>query len=83
MFVFVLRLLKQANLLGGTYLGVDASNMEANAAMKSIVRRDTGESYQQMLLRLTQESGINTPTENELIAFDRKRKGKTTSNKDW
>ncbi|NQS70907.1 MAG: hypothetical protein HQQ73_01895 [Desulfobulbaceae bacterium] len=45
MFVFVLRILEQASLLRGKYLGIDASTMEANAAMKSIVRRDTGESY--------------------------------------
>ena len=83
MFVYVLRLLEKAHLLGGKYLGIDASTMEANAAMKSIVRRDTGESYQQMLLHLAEESGIKTPTQAELVAFDRKRKGKTASNKDW
>ena len=83
MFVFVLRILEQANLLNGKYLGIDASSMEANAAMKSIVRRDTGETYQEMLERLAEESGIRTPTRAELIAFDRKRQGKTTANKDW
>lgn len=83
MFVFVLKILHQARLLEGKYLGIDASTMEANAAMKSIVRRDTGESYEEMLLRLAEESGIQTPTRAELIAFDRKRKGKKTSNKDW
>ena len=57
--------------------------MEANAAMKSIVRRDTGEGYQKMLLRLAEASGIETPTRAESIAFDRRRKGKSTSNKDW
>ena len=83
MFVFVLRILEQANLLNGKYLGIDASGMEANAAMKSIVRRDTGETYQEMLERLAEESGIRTPTRAELIAFDCKRQGKTTANKDW
>ena len=83
MFVFVLKILQQARLLEGKYLGIDASTMEANAAMKSIVRRDTGESYGEMLVRLAAESGIQTPTKAELIAFDRKRKGKKTSNKDW
>ena len=83
MFVFVLKLLEQANLLGGKYLGIDASTMEANAAMKSIVRRDTGETYQEMLERLAEESGIKTPTQAELVAFDRKRKGKKASNKEW
>ncbi len=51
--------------------------------MKSIVRRDTGEGYQKMLLRLAEASGIETPTRAELIAFDRRRKGRKTSNKDW
>ena len=83
MFVFVLRLLKKASLLKGKHLGIDASTMEANAAMKSIVRRDSGESYQEMLERLAEASGIKTPTRAELVAFDRKRKGKKTSNKDW
>lgn len=80
MFVFVLKILHQARLLEDKYLGIDASTMEANAAMKSIVRRDTGESYEEMLFRLAEESGIQTPTKAELIAFD--RKGKKTSNKD-
>ena len=83
MFVFVLRILEQAKLLNGKYLGIDASTMEANAALKSIVRRDTGETYQEMLERLAEESGIRTPTRAELIAFDRKRQGRKTSNKDW
>ena len=83
MFVYVLRLLEKADLLNGKYLGVDASTMEANAAMKSIVRRDTGESYEEMLLRLAEESGIETPTRAELVALDRKRKGKKLSNRDW
>ena len=83
MFVFALRILEQANLLNGKYLGIDASTMEANAAMKSIVRRDTGETYQEMLERLAEESGIETPSRAELIASDRKRKGRKTANKDW
>ena len=82
-FVFVLGLLEKAHLLKGKYLGIDASGMETNAAMKSIVRRDTGETYQKMLERLAEESGIRTPTRAELIAFDRKRQGRKTSNKDW
>ena len=83
MFVLVLKILHQARLFEGKYLGIDASTMEANAAMKSIVRRDTGESYEEMLVRLAQASGIPTPTKAELINFDRKRKDKKTSNKDW
>ncbi len=83
MFVFVLRILEQASLLRRKYLGINASTMEANAAMKSIVRRDTGESYAQMLEHLAEASGIKTPTQAELVAFNRKRKGKKLSNKDW
>ena len=83
LFVFVLKILHQARLLEGKYLGIDASSMEANAAMKSIVRRDTGEGYEEMLFRLAKKSGIQTPTKAELVNFDRKRKGKKTSNKDW
>ena len=83
LFVFVLKILHQAHLLEGKYLGIDVSSMEANAAMKSIGRRDTGEGYEEMLFRLAEESGIQTPTRAELVNFDRKRKGKKTSNKDW
>ena len=57
--------------------------MEASAALRTIVRRDTGESYRAMLTRMAQESGIETPTAEDLARFDRKRKGKTLSNADW
>ncbi|MDL2316999.1 transposase, partial [Desulfovibrio sp. OttesenSCG-928-A18] len=83
MFVHVLALLARGKLLEGKNLGIDASTMEANAAMRSIVRRDTGEGYRTMLERLAKESGIATPTQAELTAFDRKRKGKKLSNDDW
>ena len=82
-FIFVLRLLSARGLLQGKKLGIDASTMEANAAMRNIVRRDTGEGYKAMLERLAKESGIATPTQAELVAFDRKRKGKKLSNQDW
>src|ERR1700733_5705768 len=51
----------------------------ANAALRTIVRRDSGESYRAMLTRMAQESGIETPTAEDLARFDRKRKGKTLS----
>jgi transposase len=54
--------------------------MEANAALRAIVRRDTGEGYREMLGRLAEESGIATPTAEDLIRLDRKRKGKRLSN---
>ena len=82
-FAFVLQLLAQKGLLKGKKLGIDASTMEANAALKTIVRRDTGEGYDAMLQRLAIESGIATPSKEDLIRFDRKRKKKTLSNKDW
>ena len=82
-FSFVLHLVARKGLIKGKKLGIDASTMEANAALKTIVRRDTGEGYNAMLERLAIESGIATPTKEALIRFDRKRKGKTLSNKDW
>ena len=82
-FSFVLDLLARKGLVRGKKLGIDASTMEANAALKTIVRRDTGEGYDAMLQRLAKESGIATPTKEDLIRLDRKRKDKTLSNKDW
>jgi transposase len=69
-------------LLKGKTIAVDATTLEANAAMRSIVRRDTGESYQEFLTGLAQASGIATPTHADLARLDRKRK-KKTSNEDW
>jgi transposase len=57
--------------------------MDANAALRAIVRRDTGEGYREMLTRMAQESGIETPTTDDLIRMDRRRKGKKLSNDDW
>jgi transposase len=68
--------------LKGRTIAIDATTLEANAAMRSIVRRDTGESYQAFLTRLAETSGIKTPTREALARLDRKRK-KKTSNKDW
>jgi len=72
-------------LLVGYFEGidVDASTMEANAALKAIARRDTGEGYNEMLRRMAKESGIETPTQDDLIRMDRLRKGKKLSNQDW
>jgi transposase len=81
-FTFVLKVLAEKGLLKGKTLGIDATTMEANAAMKSIVRRDTGEGYDSFLESLAKESGIETPTRADLARIDRKRKGKA-SNDDW
>jgi transposase len=69
-------------LIDGRTIGVDGTTLEANAAMRSIVRRDTGESYSDFLTRLAQASGIETPTKEDLAKVDRKRP-KKGSNEEW
>jgi transposase len=81
-FTWVQERLVEARLLRGKLLAVDATTLEANAAMRSIVRRDTGESYQQFLTRLAAASGLKTPTREALARLDRRRK-KRTSNAEW
>ena len=81
-FTWVQERLVAAGLLKGRTVAVDATTLEANAAMRSIVRRDTGETYQAFLTRLATESGIKTPTREALARLDRRRK-KRTSNTDW
>jgi transposase len=81
-FRFVLHLLAQKRLVKGKTIGVDSTTLEANAAMKSIVRRDSGESYEQFLTKLAQASGIATPTREDLARLDKDRKNKG-SNEDW
>ena len=82
-FAWVLERLAERGLIKGHRIGVDGSTMAANAAMRSIRRRDTGESYREMLTGMATESGIETPTAAELQQFDRTRKGKRTSNAEW
>jgi len=81
-FTWVQERLVAAGLLTGRTVAIDATTLEANAAMRSIVRRDTGESYQEFLTRLAAASGLKTPTREALARLDRRRK-KRTSNKDW
>ena len=81
-FSFVLKLLAERGLADGKTIGVDATTLEANAAMKSLVRRDTGESYDGFLTELAKASGIETPTRADLARIDRKRP-KKGSNDDW
>jgi transposase len=81
-FAFVLRILVERGLYDGKTLAVDATMLEANAAMKSIVRRDSGEGWKQYIKRLAQEAGIENPTEEDARRLDRKRR-KRVSNKDW
>jgi transposase len=81
-FTWILQVLATADLVKGKTIGVDATTLEANAALRSIVRRDSGETYQDFLTRLAQASGIETPTRADLARLDRKRP-KKGRNKDW
>jgi transposase len=81
-FGWVLARLAEAGLLKGHTIGVDATTLEANAALRSIVRRDNGQGYHEFLVQLAKESGIQTPTREQLARLDRKRK-KKGSNQDW
>jgi transposase len=88
MFVWVLALLQQKKLLKGKTVGVDSTTLEADAAMKSIVRRDTGEDWKEYLTRLMQEEGLiedddDPPSDEELRKFDKSRQDKKVSNDEW
>src|SRR3954462_1991544 len=72
-FTWILQVLATADLIKGKTIGIDATTLEANAALRSIVRRDSGETYQEFLTRLAQVSGIETPTRAELARLGRKR----------
>ncbi len=83
-FQWVLKLAAKKGLLRGKTVAVDATTLEANAAMKTIVRRDTGEDWNDYLRRLMQEQeGVENPTDEDLRRFDRKRKNKRVSNDEW
>src|SRR4051795_412600 len=82
-FAWVLQRLAEHGLIRGDRIGVDASTMEANAALRAIVRRADGEGYRAMLKRLAEESGIATPSAEDLVRLDSKRKGKRLSNAEW
>ncbi len=81
-FTWILERLARGGLLKGKTIGIDATTLEANAAMRSIVRRDTGETYQEYLTRLAKASGVRTPTRQTLARLDRRRK-KKGSNEEW
>src|SRR5450755_671909 len=81
-FQWVLKVLADYDLISGKTVGVDATTLEANAAMRSIVRIDTKQNYQEFLTELAKASGIETPTREDLAKLDRKRKNKA-SNDDW
>lgn len=81
-FTWILQVLATADLIKGKTIGIDATTLEANAALRSIVRRDSGETYQEFLTRLAQASGIETPTRADLARLDRKRP-KKGRNAEW
>jgi hypothetical protein len=82
-FRFVLGLLHEQGLLRGKSVAIDATTLEANAAMKSIVRKDSGEDWKEYLRRLAQAEGLENPTEEDLRRLDRGRKDKKVSNTQW
>ena len=82
-FAFVLQLADGHGLRGGKAVGVDSTYPEANAALKSLRRRDSGDDYKQYLRQLAAEAGLENPSPEELIRFDKKRPGKTMANADW
>jgi hypothetical protein len=79
----VLQLVAEQGLVKGKRIGVDASTMEANAALRTIVRRDDGRTYREMLTQMAKESGIETPSVDDLVRIDRARRGKKLSNEEW
>jgi transposase len=82
-FGWVLQLVAAQGLVKGKRLGIDASTMEANAALRTIVRRDDGRTYREMLTQMAKESGIETPSVDDLVRVDRARQGKKLSNDEW
>lgn len=81
-FIHVLQVAQDKKLLRGKTVAVDSTTLEANAAMRGIVRKDTGEDYKEFLKRLMAEQGIDSPTDEDLRRFDKKRK-KKASNQEW
>ena len=88
MFVWVLQLLQKKKLLAGKAVGVDSTTLEADAAMKSIVRKDSGEDWKEYLTRLMKAEGLldeddEPPSDKELRKFDKSRQNKKVSNEEW
>jgi transposase len=86
-FQFVLKIAREKNLISGKTVGVDSTTLEADAAMKSIIRRDTGENWKEYVARLMKEEGViepaAEPSDEEIRRYDQSRKNKTVSNQDW
>jgi transposase len=79
---WVLKILRKHGLADGQSVCIDATTLQANASMKSLVRRDTGVSYDEYLKQLAESEGIENPTKEQAARLDRKRK-KKASNDDW
>jgi transposase len=82
-FQLVLQVAQHKKLLGGETLAIDATYLEANAALKAIVRKDSGDDYKTFLKKLAAEAGLENPSDEELRRFDQQRKHKTLSNDEW
>jgi hypothetical protein len=82
-FTFVLKVAQEKKLLRGKTVAVDATTLEANAAMRSIVRKDSGEDWKEYVKGLMVAEGVENPTDEEIRRFDKKRKNKKVSNKEW
>jgi transposase len=82
-FVFVLQIAASKKLIDGKAVAIDSTTLEANAAMKTIVRKDTGDDWKQYLRRLAQAEGMKNPSDEELRRFDKNRHDKKVSNDDW
>ena len=78
----MLKLLAEQGLMKGNTISIDGTTLEANAALRSLVHRETGEAYNDFLKKLAAESGIETPTREQLAKLDRKRPRKG-SNEEW
>jgi len=81
-FRWVLKILAEEGLIEGKTVGIDATTLEANAALRSLVRQDNGQTYEDYLKELAKAAGIEKPTREQLARWDRKRK-KKGSNKEW
>jgi len=82
-FLYLLEVLRQKGLLKAKCLGIDATTLEANAAMRSIVRKDNGKNWKGYLRQMAREEGMEDPSDEDIQRMDRSRKDKKVSNKDW
>lgn len=82
-FQWILAMLNKHGKLDGSRVGVDSTTIEADAAMRKLVRKDTRENYREFVRRLAEEAGEPADTMEQLIRFDRKRKGKSLKNTEW